>query len=221
MKPLFRSPTGSASLGPVPGSEFHNVRPGHLHGGIDLNAPMWHPIIAPRSGTIAVVGVSSGLGGNKIEIDHGIVYGHRHYTKHYHFGYKYQPWEECIVVREGQTVKAGDLLGYCGISGNASAPHDHYEHLVDDRPLDPLQFLREYQVVRRPLLGQRYSLIYYRSEGPDIPTLQLRLIKRGYLTGPVDDVYGYKTLAAVKAFQISRGLQPDGIVGKLTWQALL
>ena len=36
----------------------------------------------------------------------------------------------------------------------------------------------------------------------------------------MDGIFGAKTLAAVRAFQRSRGLQVDGVVGPLTWGRL-
>jgi hypothetical protein len=220
-KPLFNSPTGAATLGPVPGSEFHNNRKTHLHGGIDLNCVMGDIIISPRAGIVVVAGLSTGLGGNKVEIDHGILSdGNRHLTKHYHFGPKFSHWEDVIFVRPGDPVKAGQPLGYGGMSGNATAVHDHYEHYVDGQAVDPLQYLREYQVVRKLLTGQRYALAYPGAEGPDIPYMQLRLTAHGFYC-MADGVYGPKTVGQVKAFQTAKGLVPDGIVGRDTWRALI
>jgi hypothetical protein len=222
MKPLFSSPTGGATMGPVPGSEFHNDRINHLHGGIDLNCPMGHVLIAPRAGFVVFAGASSGLGGNKVALDHGVLRdGKRHYTAHYHFGPKFSWWEDVIVVREGQHVRRGDPLGNAGMSGNATAPHDHYEHLVDGRQIDPLQYLREYQVVRRPLRRLSLALAYAEAVGPDIPFLQERLIAHGLNPGPVDGVFGELTLGAVLTFQAGQGLTVDGIVGRNTWTALV
>jgi peptidoglycan hydrolase-like protein with peptidoglycan-binding domain len=50
--------------------------------------------------------------------------------------------------------------------------------------------------------------------------LQRLLIEHGHDPGPVDGVFGPRTDAAVRAFQVERGLAADGIVGPLTWAAL-
>ncbi|MGE5560570.1 MAG: L,D-transpeptidase family protein [Chloroflexota bacterium] len=56
--------------------------------------------------------------------------------------------------------------------------------------------------------------------GPDILAVQQRLAQLGFYKGPLDQIYGPETEAAVKAFQASRGLLVDGIVGPNTWSAL-
>lgn len=43
----------------------------------------------------------------------------------------------------------------------------------------------------------------------------------GYICcGAEDGIFGPNTENAVKAFQLSKGLDPDGIIGKLTWAAI-
>lgn len=59
--------------------------------------------------------------------------------------------------------------------------------------------------------------------GTDVAWLQERLIHLGFgrtIVVPVDGVFGPKTAAAVWGFQSERALEPDGIVGPITWGAL-
>lgn len=54
----------------------------------------------------------------------------------------------------------------------------------------------------------------------DVRDLQGRLLARGFDPGALDGVMGLATIAAIKAFQTSRGLRPDGVVGPVTLGAL-
>jgi hypothetical protein len=58
------------------------------------------------------------------------------------------------------------------------------------------------------------------STGEDVKTVQYLVTAQGHPTG-VDGAYGPLTKAAVAAFQASRGLGADGIVGQQTWPALI
>ncbi|ADY57486.1 Peptidoglycan-binding domain 1 protein [Syntrophobotulus glycolicus DSM 8271] len=58
------------------------------------------------------------------------------------------------------------------------------------------------------------------SRGSSVRTLQTRLNNQGFNPGPIDGIFGSRTQAAVIAFQNSRCLSPDGIVGRKTWAAL-
>jgi peptidoglycan hydrolase-like protein with peptidoglycan-binding domain len=58
------------------------------------------------------------------------------------------------------------------------------------------------------------------STGEDVKTVQYLVAAHGHSTG-VDGDFGQKTQAAVEAFQSSRGLSADGIVGPQTWLQLI
>ena len=58
------------------------------------------------------------------------------------------------------------------------------------------------------------------SEGEDVTTVQYLVTAQGHPTG-IDGTFGPATKAAVAAFQSSRGLGADGIVGPQTWPQLI
>jgi murein DD-endopeptidase MepM/ murein hydrolase activator NlpD len=114
-------------------SRFHPIllynRP---HFGIDIAAFEGTPIRAAANGTVVYAGKKAGYG-RTIEIDHG-------------FGYStvYAHAKE-IKVRRGQKVSRGDEIGLVGRSGLATSPNLHYEVLVDDRPVNPRNYILEEQ----------------------------------------------------------------------------
>lgn len=57
--------------------------------------------------------------------------------------------------------------------------------------------------------------------GDAVTTLQTELNAQGFNCGEVDGVFGQNTYNAVIAFQTAKGLTVDGVVGELTWGALL
>lgn len=56
--------------------------------------------------------------------------------------------------------------------------------------------------------------------GSEVTVLQRALASLGFSTGPIDGQYGPATVAAVKRFQRSVKLTPDGIAGRATLTAL-
>lgn len=59
------------------------------------------------------------------------------------------------------------------------------------------------------------------STGGTVGALQALLNGLGHSAGTVDGIFGEKTAAAVRRFQIAHALAADGIVGRDTWHALL
>jgi len=110
-------------------SRFHPIlHENRAHEGIDLQAPMGAPIIAPAAGRVMSVGHEAGFG-NTFEVDHGngIVTRFAHCSR--------------IVVRVGQMVTRGELMATVGNTGLATGPHLHYEVHVNGKAVDPLKFV--------------------------------------------------------------------------------
>ena len=85
----------------------------HPHAGNDIIAPSGTPIRAPFPGTTRAS--YNTLGGNAV-----YVYGAAGYVYNAHLS-RYSS------NSNGQTVKAGDIIGYVGETGDTSTPHDHFE----------------------------------------------------------------------------------------------
>ena len=95
---------------------------------MDFTAPQGTPIYATGDGTIAKVKRSKRGYGNHVIIDHG--YGYK--TLYAHM-IKY-------IVKRGQKVKRGEIIGYVGSTGTSVAPHLHYEVHKDNKKIDPVNF---------------------------------------------------------------------------------
>jgi GH25 family lysozyme M1 (1,4-beta-N-acetylmuramidase) len=67
---------------------------------------------------------------------------------------------------------------------------------------------------------KNYPIIRSESSGEYVKLLQSILKDYGYDCGPIDGMFGPKTYKAVTKFQRDKGLDPDGIVGPLTWGEL-
>jgi len=118
----INSPFGTRSH-PKSGSQ-------QFHPGIDLQADMKTPIRTTADGVIEFAGFESiNSYGNLVTIHHN--YGFQ--TSYAHL---YD-----ILVKNGDFVKKGDIIGHSGNSGLSSGPHLHYEVRFVHRILDPTGFL--------------------------------------------------------------------------------
>ncbi|MGN6551200.1 MAG: M23 family metallopeptidase [Pararhizobium sp.] len=48
-----------------------------------------------------------------------------------------------LLVRAGDHVAYGDVVGRSGSTGRSTGPHLHYEVRLDDEPVDPSRFLND------------------------------------------------------------------------------
>ena len=102
------------------------------HGGVDIAAPEGTPIGSATSGKVYTAGWVSGFG-NAVYIqgDNGkkYIYGHMVRTP---------------VVKSGQTVKAGQVIGYVGSTGRSTGNHLHFQvgnGWTKSQSVDPIPFL--------------------------------------------------------------------------------
>ena len=58
-------------------------------------------------------------------------------------------------------------------------------------------------------------------QGEDVAAIQAQLNNLGFNVGAADGDFGNATVVAVKAFQKSRGLESDGVIGNETFRALM
>ena len=99
-----------------------------MHAGMDFSAKTGTEIYATGNGTIKKVRRSKKGYGNYVEINHG--YGYK--TLYAHMSK--------FIVKQGQKVKRGELIGYVGNTGTSVAPHLHYEVIKNGKKIDPVNF---------------------------------------------------------------------------------
>lgn len=98
-----------------------------MHTGIDIDSPIGTPIKSSTAGKVLKVGEDS-VNGKYVRIQSGkyeVVYAHC---------YK-------INVKEGQSIKQGDILGEVGDTGLTSGPHLHFEVQEEGKAVDPMDKL--------------------------------------------------------------------------------
>lgn len=101
------------------------------HTGIDWSAAAGTPIYAPGSGTVRST-LFNKIYGNQTILDLGggysTMFGHQS-------GF-------ASGLKPGQSVKAGQLIGYVGSTGWSTGPHLHFETWYNNKPVNPLSWFR-------------------------------------------------------------------------------
>ncbi len=126
-------PLGLPHLGPLTSSFGARSNPfsgrgTEHHGGLDLKGTTGEPVHVTAYGKVSFAGRRGGYG-NLVEVTHD----HGHVTLYGHLSR--------IDVREGELLKAGDVVGLLGSTGRSTGPHLHYEVQSRGARLDPEQFL--------------------------------------------------------------------------------
>ena len=113
---------------------------GSAHNAIDLRAAVGTPVYAAEDGTVDQRQVWDGYTktgmqsyGNMVRIRHANYNGHTLQTRYAHLSR--------LCVAAGDTVKAGQLIGYSGESGNCCGAHLHFEVLCGGARVHPLNWL--------------------------------------------------------------------------------
>ena len=99
-----------------------------MHYGMDFSAKTGTEIYSTGDGVVSKVKRSKRGYGNYVKINHGFGYE----TLYAHMS-KY-------IVKKGQKVKRGEVIGFVGNSGISTAPHLHYEVRKDNKKINPVNF---------------------------------------------------------------------------------
>jgi len=98
-----------------------------FHKGLDISVPVGSSVFALSDGTVSEISVSNTMG-NYVVISHGdyeTIYAHLNQA----------------ICNKGDTVKAGDAIGFSGATGRTLSPHLHFEVRVNGEAVDPMDYL--------------------------------------------------------------------------------
>jgi len=125
-KPLMRTPIDGARISSSFGMRRHPILGySKMHTGVDFAAPTGTPIYAAGDGVVKRAGRNGGYG-NYVQIRHNgefsTAYGHM----------------SRILVKPGQRVRQGDVIGRVGTTGRSTGPHLHYEIIQAGHKVNPM-----------------------------------------------------------------------------------
>uniref|UniRef100_UPI004049903B M23 family metallopeptidase n=1 Tax=Candidatus Saccharicenans sp. TaxID=2819258 RepID=UPI004049903B len=106
---------------------YNNV-PRSVHTGVDIAVPAGHPIKAMNSGRV-VLASDLYYSGKTVIIDHGLglFSSYSHLSK--------------LLVRRGEMVRTGQVVGLAGSTGLSTGPHLHWAVKIYEARVDPLSLL--------------------------------------------------------------------------------
>jgi murein DD-endopeptidase MepM/ murein hydrolase activator NlpD len=99
-----------------------------MHTGMDFNAAIGTPIYATGDGVVDRADADAAGYGSHVVINHGFGYQtlYGHMSK--------------MLVKPGQVVKRGEIIGLVGNSGISSGPHVHYEVIRNGEKVNPVNY---------------------------------------------------------------------------------
>jgi murein DD-endopeptidase MepM/ murein hydrolase activator NlpD len=104
--------------------------PAESHPGIDIAVPEGSPVRAAGGGVVSRAGTDSAYG-QFVLLRHPSgyesMYGHA----------------SRLMVQQGDSVQAGQVIALSGSSGRSTAPHLHFEIRLDGKSLDPLTMVKQ------------------------------------------------------------------------------
>jgi murein DD-endopeptidase MepM/ murein hydrolase activator NlpD len=126
----FAWPATGRISGRFGSQRIYRGEPGSYHSGLDIaTGGSGTPFAAPADGVVVLAAEEPfSLEGKLIIIDHGM--GLNSAFLH----------ASEIVVREGETVRQGQMIGRIGATGRATGPHLHWSLMWRGKRLDPLLF---------------------------------------------------------------------------------
>lgn len=134
-QPGFVEPVNGKRTGIFGSVRIMNGQPRNPHNGEDIGAPLGTPVAATNDGVVKLT-VDHFFSGKGIFLDHGLGF----YSMYFHLSE--------VLVKDGEVVKAGQIVGKVGASGRATGPHLHWGVKLNGARVNP------YALLDLPFKGQ-------------------------------------------------------------------
>ena len=124
----FVEPVNGKRTGIFGSVRIMNGKPRNPHNGEDIGAPMGADVAATNDGVVRIT-VDHIFSGKGVFIDHGLGF----YTMYFHLSE--------VLVKDGDLVKAGQIIGKVGATGRATGPHLHWGVKLNGARVNPYSLL--------------------------------------------------------------------------------
>ncbi len=127
-QPGFVEPVNGRRTGIFGSVRIMNGQPRNPHNGEDISAPLGTPVAATNDGVVRLA-VDHFFSGKGIFLDHGLGF----YSMYFHLSE--------VLVKDGDVVKAGQIVGKVGATGRATGPHLHWGVKLNGARVNPYSLL--------------------------------------------------------------------------------
>ncbi len=124
----FMEPVSGKRTGIFGSVRIMNGQARNPHNGEDIGAPMGADVAATNDGIVRIT-VDHIFSGKGVFVDHGLGF----YTMYFHLSE--------ILVRNGDLVTAGQIIGKVGATGRATGPHLHWGVKLNGARVNPYALL--------------------------------------------------------------------------------
>jgi murein DD-endopeptidase MepM/ murein hydrolase activator NlpD len=127
-QPGFVEPVNGRRTGIFGSVRIMNGQPRNPHNGEDISAPLGTDVLATNDGIVRLT-VEHFFSGKGIFVDHGLGF----YSMYFHLSE--------VLVKDGDQVKAGQVVGKVGATGRATGPHLHWGVKLNGARVNPYALL--------------------------------------------------------------------------------
>jgi murein DD-endopeptidase MepM/ murein hydrolase activator NlpD len=125
----FVEPVNGKRTGIFGSVRIMNGQPRNPHNGEDIGAPLGADVAATNDGVVRLV-VDHVFSGRGVFVDHGLGF----YSMYFHLSE--------VLVKEGDLIQAGQIIGKVGATGRATGPHLHWGVKLNGARVNPYALLQ-------------------------------------------------------------------------------